>query len=359
MIKVKFLKVNNGDSIHLSYIENHKNINIVIDSGSRKDYTEEEKRPPRRLLSGEFKKLVDDLKVKNEIIDLLIITHVDNDHIGGLLKWLESSEFDKLMIGKIWFNSGELINEYFKTNYENDNRRKLDIFSSKKTSIKDGVTLEEKIKEHDIWDRKIIKSGDTLEASIYIEEELGAKFTILSPSEKELKILLNKWEEEASSSIKTSFPLNAKVSLKELMNDNKKYNDSSMQNGSSIAFILEIKDKSFLFLADCFHQTILDSIKRLGIDSLDVDLVKISHHGSQNNTNDDLLQSINTNKYVVSTDGLHHKHPNKLTFAKIIKNNLNAEIYLNYFNLKDEVFQKQDFKDFNNFSILDSKDLII
>ena len=60
-MKVKFLKANNGDAIHISYVNNDKNINILIDSGTRESYSkiEKEQRAPRKeiIIDGEFKKL--------------------------------------------------------------------------------------------------------------------------------------------------------------------------------------------------------------------------------------------------------------------------------------------------------------
>jgi len=290
-MKVKFLKANHGDAIHISYVNNDKNINILIDSGTRESYSEIEKeqRAPRKeiIIDGEFKKLIDGI----ESIDLFILTHVDDDHIGGIKAWMESKEFDNSKIKRIWFNSGQLINEYFNANHENHNKQELEIkeFDSAKTSIADGVYFEDKIIEYGLWDRKIIKAGDT-----YDEKELGAKFLILSPTELNLKRLLIKWEKEAPSSIKTSDTQENeeyKTTLTNLLETDKNSSDSSKHNGSSIAFILEAKDKKLLFLGDCLHGTIVKSLNKLNIKSLEVDLVKVSHHGSKNNTSNKLLTS--------------------------------------------------------------------
>ncbi len=361
MVKINFLKVNNGDAIHISYNFDSKPVNIVIDSGSRQTYTREEKeqRPPRKtiIIDGEFKNLIKTLKDKKEVINLLIITHVDDDHIGGVLQWMESIEFDNSMVEKIWFNSGQLINEYFNKNLENNKNNSISLTEfksiSQKTSISDGVCFENKMLEYDIWDRKIIKAGDTY-------EEFGAKFLILSPTERNLTRLLTKWEKEKPSSVKTSDSENLEYqqTLKELLNNDKTSYDSSKHNGSSIAFILEVENKSLLFLGDCLNQTILKSMKKFKIDSIRVDMVKISHHGSKNNTSNKLLQKIECNKYVISTDGNSHNHPNKITLARIINNNPNCEIYLNYIGLKDKIFKDKDYEDYN-FSVLSTDELIV
>ena len=287
-MRIDFLKVYNGDAIHLSYQYNDKAVNILIDSGPRKAYerAEKEPRPPRKtiIIDGEFKNFINRI----ESIDLLILTHVDNDHLGGIKAWMESKEFDSSKIKKIWFNSGQLINEYFATNIENENYQELEVkeFDSVKTSISDGVFFENKIAEYGIWDRKIIKAGDT-----YDDNELGAKFLILSPTERNLTRLLRKWEKEEPSSIKTSSVSENeeyKKTLNELLKKDKNFYDPSKHNGSSIAFILEADNKKLLFLGDCLHRTRVKSLKKLEIKSLEVDLVKVSHHGSKNNTTNKL-----------------------------------------------------------------------
>ncbi|HFU74693.1 MAG TPA: MBL fold metallo-hydrolase [Arcobacter sp.] len=362
-VKVNFLKANNGDAIHVSYLHSNKVINIVIDTGAKKSYEriEREQRPPRGniIIDGEFKKLIKQLEENNEVIDLLILTHVDDDHLGGIKAWMESKEFDTSKIKKIWFNSGKLINEYFATNLENENYQELEVkeFDSVKTSIPDGVYFENKITEYEIWDRKIIKAGDT-----YDDKELGAKFLILSPTERNLKRLLTKWEKEEPESIKTSGVgknEEYKKTLTELLEKDKNSYDPSKHNGSSIAFVLEIGNKKLLFLGDCLHRTIVKSLNKLKIKSLKVDLVKISHHGSKNNTSNKLLKMIKCNKYVISTDGSKHNHPNKVTFARIIKHNPNCEIYLNYKDkLENDIFLPKDYEDFK-FLILDTDELRI
>ena len=88
-MNINILRVLNGDAIHISYNYNEKEINILIDSGPESAYVKEKKetRAPRRVIGieGEFKKFMDNMKEKKRTIDLLIITHVDYDHIGGIL----------------------------------------------------------------------------------------------------------------------------------------------------------------------------------------------------------------------------------------------------------------------------------
>jgi hypothetical protein len=79
---------------------------------------------------------------------------------------------------------------------------------------------------------------------------------------------------------------------------------------------------------------------------LNVELCKISHHGSKSNTNKELLELVKTDNYAISTDGSGHNHPNKRILAMIININPNAIFHFNYKHVRDEVFSKQDRQDY-------------
>ena len=69
-MKVKFLKADNGDSILLSFKDDTGNKkNILIDGGMPKTYFGNGK-------YGDLYDTIEDIKRKNEKIDLLILTHI-------------------------------------------------------------------------------------------------------------------------------------------------------------------------------------------------------------------------------------------------------------------------------------------
>jgi metal-dependent hydrolase (beta-lactamase superfamily II) len=87
-MEVKILKAGSGDSILIQ----HKKTNILIDGGNDSKY----------LISE-----IDNIYTNKEIIDLLIITHHDDDHIKGIIdllnhinenKYNKESEFIKKVI---------------------------------------------------------------------------------------------------------------------------------------------------------------------------------------------------------------------------------------------------------------------
>lgn len=346
-MKVNFLEANNGDCILISYTYDSYTKNIMIDSGVSKTY---EYKIGRLKKEGSLKKVILDLQEKDQNIDLLIITHVDDDHIGGILKYFASNDYDSNLIKKVWFNSGQLINEYFQRNSENQNEQELNEFDTTNTSISQGVTFESKIES--IWDKRLIKSN--------LEEmnEQGIKFKILSPNDEKLKKLLIKWEKEVAFSL-TSGENDYHNTIEELSENDEFKEDKSIHNGSSIAFILEILDKKMLFLGDAHPSTIIEKLIEYGFseeNKLKLDFVKLSHHASKANTSSELLKLIDCKKFIVLTDGSFHGLPNKITFSRIFNINDNSELYFNYPHLIDEIFSDEEK---SNYILKDSKDLII
>ena len=110
--------------------------------------------------------------------------------------------------------------------------------------------------------------------------------------------------------------------------------DQAEANGSSIAMLAEYGGKSALLLADAHPDVVAQSIKRLcaarKIKRLQVDVVKVAHHGSKANTDEGLLNLIDCRNYLISTNGAQFKHPDKECLARILKFGKPDNIYFNY-----------------------------
>lgn len=348
----KLLRANNGDSIHLrTKDEKGRFCNILIDGGTRETHSYKNKKG--KTEHGELKQLIEHIKSQNEFIDLLILTHVDDDHIGGILKWFEQDADAKDLVKRVWFNSGRLIFEHFQQKEIEENLLKIRDTSSSDTSIAQGVTFEDFIEENNIWDRRIIKNGD--EFNLF-----GLKFTILSPSNDKLQSLLCKWEKEYPI-LNTSRTSDYSLSLSDLIKSDYFKEDDSIHNGSAIAFVVEKQGKSVLFLSDAHPQTIIDSLVSLGYspeNPLKVDFVKLSHHGSKSNTCIELLNLIQSENFIISSNGSKHKLPDKRCLARIIKSKEQVTLHFNYPELSSNIFIWQDFKDYPNFLIVEAIEYI-
>lgn len=342
-MKIKLLKAFNGDAILISFKESGTPRNILIDGGVPATYVQKGK--IGKLEYGELRETVDKIKDNNEKIDLLVLTHVDDDHIGGVLKWFEKDKEAHKIIGKVWFNSGRLISEYFDEQEIAENLLEIPIESTL-TSIEQGVKFEDYIETKGIWDRNIV-------IALGCFKYLGIKFKILSPSSDKLKLLLGKWEKEKPESLDTSADKNDYgLTLKEHITKDKFKEDPAIHNGSSIAFIMTFEKMNFVFLADAHPSVVVNSLKAFGYTKekpLNAELVKISHHGSKANNSVEMLELIRTNKYVISTNGDKHAHPNKQFLARLALVNGNCEVYFNYPEQIEHIFSEDDYTDFQNF----------
>lgn len=347
-MKIKILKAFKGDSILLSFLDyESRQRNIVIDGGTCSTYFENKTR-----INGDLHDVIKTIRDNDQKIDLLILTHIDDDHIGGILKWFSKDKSAYGLIDKVWFNSGKTIAEYFQSKENKELELSLEIFDDSFTSVKQGKVFEDYIEEHNIWDKKIILKGNN-------EELNGVKIQILSPTNIKLEKLLTEFKKPKHNYFTSGSESDWNISLSDFIkeeNSNRyKFDeDDSVPNGSSIAFILTFNEKSYVFLGDSHPTDIIESLTDLGFskeNQLISELLKVSHHGSCRNTNKELLEIIKTDHYIISSDGTSDNLPNKRTFARVAKENPNATIHFNYGKLPGFIFLDKDRQDFPNLKI--------
>lgn len=308
-IRVRILQAKQGDCILVAHEGTDGVFNILIDGGTGTTF----KYGPRGRYRGALRIALDELKAKNQHIDLAILTHIDNDHIGGLIKAFEEPGYLRDMVKSIWFNSSRLITSYFEAPEIPANNIYLGS-DSPETTVQQGKDLEALLTEIGCERAPVIMAGQT-----HIKGPF--KFTILSPDKDKLQKLLHKWPEEVESGETSAHATDYALSLDEIWADDVFESDDSDYNGSSIAFILEAGGKAMLFLGDSHDEIVVRNLRALKYseqNKLEVELVKISHHGSKYNTSPEFLSLVKSRRYIVSTSGTMHGHPNKRTVARIL-----------------------------------------
>ena len=208
MLTIKFFAVGCADAILISYLGNDAQTHhIVIDSGEAKHSS---------LLKSELEKCPS--------IDLLVITHIDNDHIGGLSKLIEEGGLaQKGFIKNCWFNALSKIKNSPNTEGV--------------VGIKQGKLVRDTLSEQLGIELPFITNKTQL-LNLF-----GAKLTVVSPDEDSLKKMLSKWQ--------TKEPIGAKQydynkTIEELVHQAPPSFDTSEVNRSSIAFLFEYKDFKML-----------------------------------------------------------------------------------------------------------------
>jgi beta-lactamase superfamily II metal-dependent hydrolase len=319
-ITVRVLQANHGDSILVTHESTDGVFNVLIDGGNGPTF----KYGPRARYSGALCLALDELKAKKQFIDLAVLTHIDDDHIEGLIRAFEAPEYLREMVRSVWFNSSRLITSHFNVGAipANDVYLKSD---SPETTVTQGKELETLLAEIGCVRAPVILAGQT-----HVEGPFT--FTILSPDKSSLEKLLHKWPTEPESGETSTHANDYALSLEEIWANDIFKPDASPYNGSSIAFILEADGKRMLFLGDSHDEIIVRNLRELGFsekNKLEVELVKISHHGSQHNTSTEFLSIVNSQRYIISTNGSKRGLPSKRTIARILAST-EGKICFNY-----------------------------
>jgi beta-lactamase superfamily II metal-dependent hydrolase len=360
MVSVEIFPAINGDCFLITSEE----CNILIDGGYSQTATDH--------LIPRLK----ELKLLGQYIDLLVVTHIDSDHISGIITLLEQNEQNSIIeIKQIWHNSLKHISTLDKGNKNlttSEKRLIADITNPVKKdeseqprniSYKQGSTLAAIIARDGYeWNTSFHQKAISLEHAKKIEIKNGVFVYLLSPSYQKLKDLNERWRlklfhlgiardrilnddpvDDAFEMLLRNeklvrpygYPRNISAGgfdIEDLLNS-EWYEDDSPTNGSSIAFALNLEGKYLLFLGDAhpslLKQTVEDLKSEIG--EIIFDLIKVPHHGAFPNNSVDLLKVLNGINYVFSTDGSKHHHPNKETIAHLIKHfDHSRSFYFNY-----------------------------
>lgn len=344
-ISIRILKAKHGDSIFISYCTDESVFNILIDGGPSATF----KSGPSDRIKGDLCLLLDELKNKGELIDLLILTHIDDDHIAGLLKAFKAQDYLQKMVKSVWFNSSKLITDHFNEKEIPQNNIYINSISPT-TSVQQGKNLETLLEEIGCKRASLIIAGQVIDIGPF-------KFRILSPNQEKLRKLLCIWPVDESSAVTASANTDYSLTLKKILENDRFIKDTSIANGSSIAFILEMDSRKLLFLGDSHEDVVISELAALGYNSnnkLEVDFVKISHHGSQYNTSNNLLAYIKSDKFIISTNGKRHGLPDKRTIARILKNS-SGKICFNYESVCKSILLPEEEEFYSRFEVLDKE----
>jgi beta-lactamase superfamily II metal-dependent hydrolase len=265
-------------------------------------------------------------------VDVLVVTHVDADHVQGAIDAVGERG---LTYGDVWFNgTNQLITDR----------------SIAQGCAFDSLTLGEN--RNPMMDGKAIVVPDQGPLTT-VTLAHGAVVTFLSPDNNRLGRLAKKWRAalDACGTRGDAGEGGGLDAFLEALGDEdesdggergaegatpKWGSDTSIPNGSSIAFLFEYENSALLFTGDAHSAVIEESLVRLLIDRkqnrLSVDAFKVSHHGSAYNVTPELLDLIDCARFLVSTDGSRHGHPDATTIELIRAKHPDALILLNYDN---------------------------
>jgi beta-lactamase superfamily II metal-dependent hydrolase len=314
-MKIQFLPAGCGDAIIIQFDDSSGEKRLIVVDFGKKRYADQ----PILIeaLRTEIK------GCKN--IDLFVITHMDDDHIGGVVSLFEK-EFTDITdkVNEWWLNhSLEISNS--QENITN------------KINAPQAVDLKEFLTGLEKCPKKPILAGQKM----YIGD---AQIEVLSPDIKSYNKAKNiTLKEEKKRLQKIGGKISDHSLAFEELQEKSFELDNSITNRSSIAFIIEIGYIKGLFLADSHPDIIEKALKQKGYhtkNKIKLDFVKVSHHGSRKNTSPQLLELLECSHYVISSNGRNgHELPDKEALFRIARTGTKEEPITLYFTHSDNVLR--------------------
>lgn len=282
--------------------------------------------------------------------DLLIVTHVDADHVEGVIRLLQDREL-RCVFDDVWF----------------DGWRHLAAIDPASTVAVLGPTQGEFLgallrAQGRPWNQYV--SGGPIVVPDdgplpVVDLRGGMRLTVVSPTVPKLRRLARVWADAVRDA---GFePGDADAAVEQLSSQwwarppvlgteaITASDDSSEANGSSIAVLAEYGGRSLLLTGDAHDDVLVASLRRLraergGADDepVRVDGCKLPHHGSSKNVTRQLLAELRADAYLVSTSGDRFQHPDASAIGTIRRAHGDADpptILFNYRQPNTEIWE--------------------
>lgn len=313
---IEMLPAREGDCLLISFVDKKDGSTrrVLVDGGRAATY-------------GALKKRLEKIPERERELELFVITHIDRDHIEGVLKVLEDAKCP-VTFRDIWFNGYRHLPQ--------------EAFGAAQGERLTSALLDSSRKWNAAFKGKAIQAtkkgvGKT------VKLRGGLTLTVLSPDMEKLKTLRPVWERECDDA-----GIVPNVEPKKNPKDGTEHfgaidvdalaakpfeADKTEANGSSIGLLAEYHGKRVLLGADCHVDRLLTSVGALaGGGRLKLDAFKLPHHGSAKNVSRELIALLDCKRFLISTSGAYFKHPTREAIARILRfgGAKKKEIHFNY-----------------------------
>lgn len=315
MFKLHAVQAMFGDALILVYGTPSKPRHILIDGGPGTVFD--------KHLDGEIKNLVTTGK-----LDAIVVSHVDKDHIVGVLDLFAAMEEDiangnkpRVKVGGLWHNSFQ---KTIDTDGEITSRLQTLMTAASLTSVAMPLTsdaffgIAEGHRLRILAKQLKIDINENFKDDIILLETATNPMTfgnlslrVVGPNQENLDNLRKDWLKWLKKQEK-----NVGSDLSEFANS-----DKSVPNLSSIVLLAECQGKTLLLTGDARGDHILDGLdkaKLLTNGKLHVDVLKVQHHGSNRNVTKTFFKKVTADRYVISADG-KHDNPDLDTLVWIVE----------------------------------------
>ncbi len=305
MLRLRVIQAKFGDCLLLEVGSPGQPKRILIDGG------------PDGVYPDHLRPVLKNIFPRGGRIDLLVLSHVDNDHVIGLLDLLAELRQAReeraagalsLSVNRLWHNTFAGTIDPQDEIQERLRELRAGAESAGFTMQGAGFTLEGILEGHQLqmaavalgipinpaFPGGLVLAGDAPREAF----PAGLKMWVVGPTRKNLDRLRQKWLkwlEEHEARVAAVGPQAAVAA------------DRSIPNLSSIMLLVEEAGRRLLLTGDGRGTDLLAGLKQAGLldaqGRLHVNVLKLPHHGSARNVTRKFLQSVTADTYVICANG--------------------------------------------------------
>lgn len=327
---LEMLPAREGDCVLITYGDEGHPHRILVDGGRAATYRE---------IKARFLQLPEDQRT----FELLVITHVDRDHIEGALA-LVKDEAAPITFKDIWFNG-----------YDHLKDPGLETFGAVQGEQLTDTLLKRGLPWNEAFARRSVELRPGAEN---VALDGGMTLRLLSPDRRKLEALIGRWEREcldAGLIPGAERPLPPEglepfgaIDINKLAQQ-PFVPDPTAPNGTSIAFLAEYDGRRVMLAADAHADRLIESLQPLADADggrLRLEALKVPHHGSARNVSRELLEILACNRYLVSSNGAYFDLPDPVAMSRVIKfGGTEPSLVFNYRSPETQVWDNHLWKD--------------
>ena len=300
MFKLHAVQAQFGDCLILEFGTPAKRRFILIDGGPPDNFNND--------LNAALQSIVESGK-----LDMVILSHIDSDHIYGLMDLLAALEEDKangqpprIAVAGLWHNSfqkaidpdGEVTQRMqMLMTMAGAANVAMPLAADAFFGVKEGNRLRILAKKLKLPVNKGFQDDLVMLETATQPSKFG-KLTlrVIGPTQTNLDMLRTEWMEWLAKTEKKMASDPATMAN----------SDQSVPNLSSIVVLAEHDGKTILLTGDARSDHIFDGLGAAGLltnGKLHVDVLKMPHHGSNRNMTIKFLKAVTADTYVISANG--------------------------------------------------------
>lgn len=323
MLTLRIIQARYGDSLILEYGTSSAPRFLLVDGG------------PNDVYSHHLKAVLEDIRDDGGELDLVVLSHVDRDHVTGLLdltndlQWQRVREVpETISINELWHNS-------FSGTLGTDVQDRFGRLLNRAGPVRSALAHSSKTSRDIAQGDELTQSANNLGLPINPSDRFGSERIITVAQATETIVLGNltlrivgptrasleeleedwlEWLEQQEDRVLVPDLREAERAARSL--------DDSVPNLSSIMFLAEADGRTILFTGDGRSDHLKDGLEQARLldakGRLHVDVLKLPHHGSKYNVTADFIETVTADQYVVSASG-YHGHPHKDTLRWIVR----------------------------------------